>query len=65
MMPRKPASKSGHTSVRNLVLVLGDQLSTKLSSLAAADPKQDLVLMCEVAEEATYVRHHKKKIILL
>jgi deoxyribodipyrimidine photolyase-related protein len=64
-MPRKPASKNGHTSVRNLVLVLGDQLSTKLSSLAAADPKQDLVLMCEVAEEATYVRHHKKKLILL
>ena len=24
-----------------------------------------MVLMCEVAEEATYVRHHKKKIILL
>jgi deoxyribodipyrimidine photolyase-related protein len=65
MMPRKPASISERRSVRNLVLVLGDQLSVNLSSLAAADPKQDLVLMCEVAEEATYVRHHKKKIILL
>jgi deoxyribodipyrimidine photolyase-related protein len=65
MIPRKPAAKSEHRSVRNLVLVLGGQLSTNLSSLAAADPKQDLVLMCEVAEEATYVRHHKKKIILL
>lgn len=64
-MPRKTASNGGHTSVRNLVLVLGDQLSANLSSLAAADPKQDLVLMCEVFEEATYVRHHKKKLILL
>ena len=60
-MPRKAAPKT----IRNLVLVLGDQLSLNLSSLAAADPARDLVLMCEVAEEATYVRHHKKKLILL
>ncbi len=51
--------------VRNLIVVLGDQLSPSIASLAAADPRQDLVLMCEVAEETTYVRHHKKKIILL
>lgn len=50
---------------RNLVVVLGDQLSPDLSSLAACDRARDLVVMCEVAEEATYVRHHKKKIILL
>ena len=56
---------SGSAKVRNLVLVLGDQLSPQLSSLVACDPTLDLVLMCEVAEEATYVRHHKKKIILL
>jgi deoxyribodipyrimidine photolyase-related protein len=64
-MSRKQTMKAGSKSVRNLVLVLGDQLSTNLSSLAAADPKLDLVVMCEVAEEATYVRHHKKKLILL
>jgi deoxyribodipyrimidine photolyase-related protein len=51
--------------IRNLIVVLGDQLSPSLASLAAGDPRQDLVMMCEVAEETTYVRHHKKKIILL
>ncbi len=53
------------TSVRNLVLVLGDQLTPTLSSLAAADPAQDLVLMAELHDETTYVRHHKKKIAFL
>ncbi len=58
--PMPNSSASG-----NLVLVLGDQLSPELSSLAAADPATDYVLMVEVAEEATYVRHHKKKIALI
>ena len=53
------------TKIRNLVLVLGDQLSPHMSSLGACDPARDLVLMCEVDEETNYVRHHKKKIILL
>jgi deoxyribodipyrimidine photolyase-related protein len=60
-MPRVKQPKK----IRNLVVVLGDQLTPGLSSLAACDPAHDLVLMCEVMEEATYVRHHKKKIILL
>ena len=46
-----------------LRLVLGDQLSPGLSSLADATPA-DLILMAEVQEEATYVRHHKQKIAL-
>ncbi|WP_269584418.1 cryptochrome/photolyase family protein [Roseibium sp. Sym1] len=50
---------------RNLVLVLGDQLTPGLSSLKRADPARDRVLMVEVVEEATYVRHHKKKIAFL
>jgi deoxyribodipyrimidine photolyase-related protein len=50
---------------RSLVLVLGDQLSLSLSSLAKADPARTVVVMCEVSEEATYVRHHKKKIAFL
>lgn len=53
------------TRIRNLVHVLGDQLSLSISSLQDADPARDLVLMCEVTEEATYVRHHKKKITLI
>ena len=60
-MPRVKASKK----IRNLILILGDQLSPQMSSLAVCDPKQDLVLMCEVSAEATYVKHHKKKIVLL
>ena len=50
----------------SLVLLLGDQLSPDMaSSLRAASPAQDRVLMVEVQEEATYVRHHKKKIAFL
>ncbi|SIO55255.1 deoxyribodipyrimidine photolyase-related protein [Rhodovulum sp. ES.010] len=45
-----------------LVLVLGDQLSPGLSALAEADKARDLVVMAEVMDEATYVRHHPKKI---
>ncbi|MEL6666214.1 MAG: cryptochrome/photolyase family protein [Pseudomonadota bacterium] len=51
--------------IANLILILGDQLSPNLSSLQAGDPKTDHVLMVEVQEEATYVRHHKKKIAFL
>lgn len=49
----------------NLVLILGDQLSPAMSSLQAADKAASVILMCEVAEEATYVRHHQKKIAFL
>jgi deoxyribodipyrimidine photolyase-related protein len=51
--------------VRNLILVLGDQLTPAVSSLAGADPARDLVLLAELHDEATYVRHHKKKIAFL
>ncbi|MFY0623414.1 MAG: cryptochrome/photolyase family protein [Pelagimonas sp.] len=45
-----------------LRLILGDQLSPNISSLAGVDTQDDMVLMCEVRAEATYVKHHKKKI---
>ncbi|MFM7343872.1 MAG: cryptochrome/photolyase family protein, partial [Tagaea sp.] len=45
--------------------VLGDQLSDALASLAGADKARDTVLMAEVAAEAAYVPHHKKKIAFL
>ena len=48
-----------------LILVLGDQLSASLSSLRAADPRRDRVVMAEVSEEAGYVPHHPQKIIFL
>jgi deoxyribodipyrimidine photolyase-related protein len=45
--------------------VLGDQLSRDVSSLAGLDPQTDIVLMAEVFEEATHVRHHRQKIAFL
>ncbi len=60
-----PRSVKTRPAVRNLVLVLGDQLTPAISSLASSDKNRDLVLICEVVAEATYVKHHKKKIVLL
>ena len=48
-----------------LRLVLCDQLSHSLSSLQGADKTADTILICELMEEATYVRHHPKKIAFL
>ena len=45
-----------------LIPALGDQLSFDLSSLDGAAPADAVVLMMEVADETTYVRHHRKKI---
>jgi len=42
--------------------VLGDQLTRAISSLQDIDGDRDVVLMAEVAEETTYVGHHKQKI---
>ena len=51
--------------VTRLVLVLGDQLTEGVAALREADPARDVVVMAEVAEEATYVPHHPKKIAFL
>lgn len=48
-----------------LRLVLGDQLTRGLVSFADLDPANDVVLMAELIEEATYVRHHKRKVAFL
>lgn len=48
-----------------LRLVLGDQLTPDISSLEDASKKSDIVLLAEVQAEATYVKHHKKKIAFL
>lgn len=52
------------TTVR---LVLGDQLTrgvSSLSDLLPGDPSQ-VVLMVEVQEEATYVPHHRQKVVFI
>jgi deoxyribodipyrimidine photolyase-related protein len=47
---------------RVLRFLLGDQLSRSVSSLDGLDPAADVVVMAELADEAGYVRHHKRKI---
>ena len=48
--------------MKTLIPVLGDQLSPGLSSLKGAAKKDSVVLMMEVSDETTYVRHHQQKI---
>ncbi len=48
-----------------LIPVLGDQLSHGLASLREVDRAAAVVLMMEVADETTYVKHHPKKIALV
>ena len=51
--------------VRQIIVILGDQLSPENPALRTADPSQDIVFMAEVGGEATYVRHHPQKITLI
>ncbi|MBT0587103.1 cryptochrome/photolyase family protein [Alteromonas oceanisediminis] len=48
-----------------LRLVLGDQLRDDISALQGINKETDFVLMAEVNAEASYVKHHKKKIAFL
>ena len=49
-------------TVRNLVIVLGDQLDAESSALQGFDATQDVVWMAEVAEESTHVWSAKQRI---
>ena len=51
--------------MKKIRLILGDQLSHSISSLGGCDKLNDIILICEVIEEASYVKHHKKKIAFL
>ena len=55
----------GFMSTGNLILVLADQLSWHNPALVSANPHRDTVLLAEVAEEVTYVRHNRHKLVLL
>ena len=48
-----------------LRIILGDQLSPKISSLRDADKDRYTILICEVQQEALYVKHHKKKLVFI
>jgi deoxyribodipyrimidine photolyase-related protein len=48
-------------SLRNLVVILGDQLNLDASALADFDPAQDAIWMAEVMEESTHVTSSKQR----
>ena len=48
-----------------LVPILGDQLTRNLASLRGRTKDDTVILMMEVWDEATYVKHHKQKIVLV
>ncbi len=50
--------------MRNLVIILGDQLDSKSAALDGFDTKQDAVWMAEVTGEAEHVWSHKARIAI-
>ncbi|GIX30369.1 MAG: hypothetical protein KatS3mg124_0841 [Porticoccaceae bacterium] len=61
----RPPRRGSALVAPRLVLVLGDQLTETIAALAVADRARALVVMAEVAAEATYVRLHPQKIALV
>ena len=49
------------TPLRNLVLILGDQLDENASALTDFDPQHDAIWMAEVVEESTHVTSSKQR----
>ena len=62
--PARSPKISDSSGIRNLVVVLGDQLSCELEAFRSFDPKQDAVWMAESVIEAEYVWSHKQRIAL-
>ena len=56
---------AGETEGPVLVPVLGEQLTHTLASLRKQTKDDTVILMMEVWDEATYVKHHKQKIALI
>ncbi len=48
-----------------LILILGDQLDASHGALKEARPGVDTIVMAEVKEEASYVRHNRHKIAFI
>ncbi|MBM3406241.1 MAG: cryptochrome/photolyase family protein [Betaproteobacteria bacterium] len=62
-MPRRaPSLPSAPTTLRHLVLVLGDQLDAASSALDGFDPACDRVVMIEAMEESTHIPSSKQRI---
>ena len=45
-----------------LRLILGDQLSFKISSLEKADPSKDIIMMSELLGEKAYAKNTKSRL---
>ncbi len=52
-------------SGKRAILIMGDQLSRGVSSLKDARKTKDVIVMGELMDETTSVKHHKKKLILV
>ena len=46
--------------MRTLRVILWDQLSCDISCLTNIDKNKDIILLAELKDECTYVKHHKK-----
>ncbi len=51
--------------MKTLRLLFADQLNWSLSALCDLDQANDIVMLCEVMEEATQIPHHPQKIAFL
>ncbi len=54
----------GRARPEHLLLVFGDQLSDRLESFDHVEPGRDVILMAEVADEATHVASHRQRTTL-
>ena len=52
------------STIRNLIIVLGDQLNRDASAFDGFDPRVDAVWMAEVQEESTHIWSSKQRIAL-
>ena len=52
------------SEIRNLVVVLGDQLNRDASAWDGFEPAQDSAFMCEAAEEATHVWCSQQRLVV-
>jgi deoxyribodipyrimidine photolyase-related protein len=53
-----------HSSIRHLIIVLGDQLDGESAAWDGLDIQRDAVWMAEVAQESTHVWSHQARIVL-
>ncbi len=67
-MSKSPGSKLssnvGEKKARRLLVVFGDQLTADVPAFEEIEPGADVVLMMEVAEEATHVPSHRQRTVL-